>query len=274
MGFVMNLARRSPLAVLILFLPVLVFAAEEGERKPESACISCHRDLGGKMAEPIGLWEKSYHRQMGNNCDGCHGGDPTDPAAAMSPEKGFVGAPKPDQIASFCGKCHVGVVENYMKSPHYAASLERKGPNCVTCHHSHDVQRASFELISEPLCSQCHSYENGQKMKKAFISAEMALQEAGTELRHLDQRGMPVKRIEEKLFALRNSLHQMTHTLDVPEIENKTKAALSEVGEMRKEMEGLYRRIHRRWWIGAGIAGFLIVLIVVLIRLLKTYEEE
>lgn len=258
----------------VLLLLGVAHAEEKSDRKNAGACVSCHTDLGGKMAEPVTLWEKSIHHEMGNNCEGCHGGDPADPAEAMNPAKGFVGAPKPDQVAAFCGKCHVGVVENYRKSPHYAASLGGKGPNCVTCHRSHDVQRASFDLINETLCSQCHSFENGRKMKRAFVSAEIALKETKTELTHLDHRGMPVKRLEEKLFALRNSLHQMTHTLDVPEIEGKTRTVLGEVGEMRKEMDDFHRRIHRRWWIGAGIAGFLIVLIFTLIRLLKTYEEE
>lgn len=264
MGFVI-----SPLLIIFLVLPGLALAAEEAEKV--SVCISCHRDLGGKMEEPVALWEKSIHHQMGNNCEGCHGGDPNDAADAMNPVKGFAGAPKEGEITSFCGKCHVGVMENYRKSPHYAAA--QGGPNCVTCHHSHDVQRASFDLINEELCSRCHSYENGQKIKKAFVSAELAMQGTIKELHLLDRRGMPVKRLEEKLFALRNSLHQMTHTLEVEEIQKKTQEVLAEAEEMHKEMKTLHQRIRKRWWIGTGVTLFLGALIYVLIQLHKTLEE-
>lgn len=259
---------------LLLTSPASLFAAEKAGPEPESACVSCHSSLGGGLAEPVALWEKSIHHQMGNKCEGCHGGDPSDSADAMSPAKGFVGAPKTEQVPDFCGKCHVGVVENYKKSPHYAAFQEGKGPNCVTCHHSHDVQRASFDLINESLCTQCHSFANGQKMKKSFVAAEMALKETRSELERLDRRGMPVKKLEEKLFAMRNSLHQMTHTLDVPAIEEKTQSVLTDIGEMKKEMIDFDQKIHRRWWMGAGVAAFLIVLIATLAQLLKTFEEE
>lgn len=251
-----------------------VSASEKPGPEPESSCVSCHSGLGGDLAAPVALWEKSIHHQMGNNCEGCHGGDPADAAEAMSPVKGFVGSPKPDQIPTFCGKCHVGVVENYKKSPHYAAFQKGAGPSCITCHRSHDVQRASLDLITEALCSQCHSFENGQKMKNAFVTAETALKDTRSGLERLDHRGMPVKQLEEKLFALRNSLHQMTHTLDVPAVEKKTQSVLTDIEEMKKEMSELDKKVHRRWWIGAGVAAFLIVLIATLSQLLKTLEKE
>lgn len=226
------------------------------------------------MSEPVALWEKSIHHQMGNGCEGCHGGDPNDSADAMNPERGFVGAPKPEQVPDFCGKCHGGVVENYKKSRHYPAFLKGSGPNCVTCHQSHNVQRASFDLIQEDLCGACHSFENGQKIKRAFVSAEMAFQEMKEELSHLDRRGMPVKKLEEKLFLERNSLHQMTHTLDVEEIQNKTRSALTNLEAMKQETTFLKKKIYRRWWMGSVVGGFLVVFIFLLVRLLRRLEEE
>src|SRR3990167_9951967 len=190
--------------LILLFFPALLWAKEESGQpgqKKESVCITCHRELGGPFAEPVTLWETSIHHQMGNKCEGCHGGDPTDPAEAMSREKGFVGAPKNKaEIPDFCGKCHVGVRENYIKSPHYQAALAGMGPTCVTCHNSHDVQKASMDLINEKTCTQCHSYDNAQRIKQAFVSAEMALTDHKKQIRKLEKRGMPAKRLEEKLF--------------------------------------------------------------------------
>lgn len=272
MGLVISpLELRGAIFVLLLLLPNLSFAEEPAK---VSVCLSCHREMGGGLAQPVSLWEKSIHAQLGNNCEGCHGGDPNDEALAMSPEKGFVGSPKPEEIPDFCGKCHVGVMENYKKSPHYSAFRRGIGPSCVTCHKSHDVERASFDLIDETLCSQCHSYENGRKMKQAFISAELELQKMKSTFHKLDRRGMPVRKFEEKLFAERNALHQMTHTLDVMEIEKKTELVLTNLEVMKQETAALWKKVKKRWAIGSLVGLFLILFILLLIKLHRSLEEE
>jgi hypothetical protein len=270
----MDILKSAILLSLILLIPLSILADEELGQEPASVCISCHSELDEELSKSVELWKKSIHRQMGNNCEGCHGGDPNDSINAMSPERGFVGVPEQKEIAEFCGKCHVGVKDNYIKSIHHETAQEGIGPTCVTCHNSHDVKKASFELINEELCSQCHSYENGQKIKKAFVSAELALNENKEKLRYLGQRGMPVKRLEEKLFALRNSLHQMTHSLNLKKIENKTREVLEDLDKMNTNMEAFKKRIYKRWLVGAGVLGFLIISIIVLRKLLRTYEDE
>jgi hypothetical protein len=254
------------IGALCFFLAAPFLMAETG-KEPTSSCIRCHE-------EQAHLWEKSIHYEMGNSCEGCHGGDPSNMAYAMSPAKGFVGAPKPEAVASFCGKCHVGVKENFLKSPHHTQSATSKSPNCITCHNSHDVKQASFDLINEETCSECHSYENGQKIKKAFVFAEMEIEKRKKTLASLTKRGMPTKRLEEELFSLRNSLHQMTHTLNLEQINKKTGGVLKELKNSESKINAYKEKIHYRWKAGAGVALFLIVLIFFLIRLLKTYEDE
>ena len=270
----MGLVRAMALLGLVALVSGRGWAAEDAMERPESVCIPCHQSMEGDIARPVVLWETSIHRKMGNSCEGCHGGDPSDAARAMDPKAGFIGAPEPAQVAAFCGRCHVGVKENYLKSVHYRASLQGKGPTCTTCHHSHDVQKASFDLIEESLCVRCHSFENAQKIKRAFVSAEVALQNEKENLRYTAQRGAPVRRQEEKLFALRNSLHQMTHTLDLPGIEKKTESVLKELEGINQEVDVFKKKIHRRWVMGSLVGGFLVLLIVVLYRLLKTYESD
>lgn len=258
--------------ILLLLTPSVQAASEE--KAPENVCVQCHLELGDEMARPVTLWQESIHHKMGNSCEGCHGGDPTDGAAAMDPKSGFVGVPRPQKVAEFCGKCHVGVKENYLKSAHHQAALQGTGPTCITCHHSHDVQQASFDLINETLCAQCHSYDNGQKMKRAFVSAEMALTKRKAELKFFNKRGILVKPLEEQLFALRNSLHQMTHTLNIEDINEKTKGVMGALDQMNQELDVFRKKLHKRWWIGSLVALFFIALVIVLIRLHKSYEQE
>ncbi|MBI4211638.1 MAG: cytochrome c3 family protein [Deltaproteobacteria bacterium] len=259
--------------------PFSLHALEPAIRESESTCVSCHRDLEGMLSEPVRLWEKSIHHDMGNGCEGCHGGDKNDPAEAMSPQKGFVGVPSTDKIVDFCGKCHVGVSENFKKSVHFQASqtnlLQKKNtPTCVTCHRSHDIHKASLDLINESLCSTCHSFENPKRIKEAFASTELSLEHRKEDLNYLERRGMSVKKLKEKHFALRNTLHQLTHTFDVPEIQNKTHSVNEALQTTGNDLKVLHRNIHRRWWVGLGVACFLVIFIVVLVKLLKTYEDD
>lgn len=259
---------------LFLLIPFANLSAEDISQETPSVCVSCHGGLKGKLGKPVLLWRKSIHHQMGNSCEGCHGGDPTNVLEAMSPDRGFIGVPQHEQITDVCGHCHIGVKENYMKSPHYKTALMGFGPTCIICHNSHDVKKASLELIREELCGQCHPFENAQKIKKAFGHAEKTLNERKDELRYLGRRGMPVKRLEQTLFNLRNALHQITHSLNVEDVKKTTEAVLSGLNKMNNPLKILRKRIHKRWWLGGIVAVFLIALIIVLTKLLKTYEDE
>ena len=69
-------------------------------------CITCHGAMPGKYGEPVRLWKGSIHAENGIACNACHGGDPKDAANAMKKERGFLGAPKYNDVPEFCGRCH------------------------------------------------------------------------------------------------------------------------------------------------------------------------
>jgi hypothetical protein len=76
----------------------------------------------------------------------------------MTAERGFIGVPDYAEVPAFCGRCHVGVEEDYRASLH-GQVVEFGGPNCVSCHENHAVQVATIDLINEVSCSRCHSYD-------------------------------------------------------------------------------------------------------------------
>ena len=84
----------------------------------DTVCITCHGGLPGKYGEPVKLWKGSIHSENGITCNACHGGDPKDAANAMKKERGFLGAPKYNDVPQFCGRCHVGVLKDYQASAH------------------------------------------------------------------------------------------------------------------------------------------------------------
>ncbi|MGE5693056.1 MAG: hypothetical protein ACM3YF_04675, partial [Candidatus Zixiibacteriota bacterium] len=89
--------------------------------RAQDTCLECHRQMEENLKTPTLHIEADVHYQRGISCAGCHGGDPKeeDPDLSMSPAKGFIGVPKPQQLPAFCARCHSDV--EYMK--HYNPKL-------------------------------------------------------------------------------------------------------------------------------------------------------
>ena len=160
-------------------------------RVEQNVCIDCHTsDLIKEDTREIPAeWRKSWHYQNGVACQDCHGGDPKDAARSMKPESGFVGVPKPKMVPEFCGKCHLGIKENYLESGHgKALKTTGRGPNCVTCHHAHDVQKADINIINPELCGACHTYDRAREMKAALLLTEQEINKIDRDLKLLQAR--------------------------------------------------------------------------------------
>lgn len=145
----------------------------------ENTCISCHLELGGKHADITAGWSESVHATRGVGCVSCHGGDPTQAAAAasMSPEAGYLGPLPKDRIPGLCGSCHTRVdlmrpydlstdqLDQYWQSQHGQALLDgdENVATCFDCHDGHRVLKVSDPASevypsNEPvMCARCHA---------------------------------------------------------------------------------------------------------------------
>ena len=151
----------------------------------EDHCYSCHKENDNL---PKDFSENDIHHHANISCSSCHGGDPTsgDQEIAMSPSKGFVGAPKHKDIPKFCGKCHSNInimrvfqpriatdqVEQYYTSIHGKKLLAGDGnvAECASCHSAHAIlpakdPRSTVYALNVPgTCNKCHG--NSELMKK------------------------------------------------------------------------------------------------------------
>ena len=64
-------------------------------------------------------------------------------------------------VATTCGKCHVGIEDIYKSSTHgkLLAKGGKAGPVCTDCHSSHDIEKpatAHFKGQSDQICGKCH----------------------------------------------------------------------------------------------------------------------
>ena len=153
---------------------------------PKDSCVACHSQLPGQYGKPAKLFPEDIHHQEGLGCADCHGGDPSDDSMnAMSPAKGFRGAPSKAQVPAFCGRCHSN--PSYMRKfnpslrtdqeSEYFTSVhgkrlkqgDTKVAVCVDCHSVHDIRAPSdtrapiFPTHVAETCARCHADANYMK---------------------------------------------------------------------------------------------------------------
>ena len=206
-----------------------------------TVCIDCHAsNLIKQQYKAIpAQWRESIHYQNGVSCQNCHGGDPKNAARSMTPEAGFVAVPKPKQVPEFCGKCHIGIKDDYLASGHGKALMTTgRGPNCVTCHHAHDIQKASINIIRESLCGVCHSYDRAREMKQALFSTELKMNEISHDLKLLKAGLIYTQNEEEDLFRTQAEYRTLFHTVDVKLVKAKT-------GEFSKKLATISQSVQK-----------------------------
>lgn len=239
-----------------------------------TVCIRCH---GGQAKEylkkPVALWGTSVHSKNGISCHNCHGGDPNDFDKAMTTEAGFIGPPTKEEVPAFCGRCHIGVKDNYLQSAHGKAFLEGRGPHCVTCHSNHAVQVASPELINQKTCSRCHEYGRAEEIKQAISSTDQMIARLQTALPPLHRQGIATKGLENRLFALRNEFHQLFHSVDIDAIKKESAGYRKQLGAIDQEVAGINHQLDRRKQAGAGVIALLLLASFLAFRLWGAYRQ-
>jgi nitrate/TMAO reductase-like tetraheme cytochrome c subunit len=266
----MSLRKILLLAALVgLPLGGTVLAAEP----VETVCLQCHSGQPGPLGAPVKDWPGSVHQRNGISCHDCHGGDPADYANAMSPERGFLGAPEHAAVPEFCGRCHVGVLGDYRESLH-GIKVAQGGAQCVTCHGNHAVKEASLELINERDCTRCHDYARAAQIRTALAETDGRFAGLGEEFERLKLLGVNTGPAKGALFDLRNRYHRVFHSFNVEKVRGETTRIGGELDKLRAEVAGHDERFSRRKLWGGVAIGLLLALGVVLLQVRHSYEEE
>lgn len=234
-------------------------------------CITCHSAMPGKYGEPVKLWKGSIHEENGIACNACHGGDPKDAANAMKKERGFLGAPKYNDVPEFCGRCHVGVLKDYLASAHGKA-LTRGGPNCVICHGNHQIVKASLELINEKSCSRCHSFERAKIIKAAMQETEGMIVAIDSRIKAYKGIGTDVEKMEKELFSTRNRFHTLFHNVDVKRVTDEAAGIKADLKKIEKSLTALDDQKAKRKTAGVVVIALLLVGALIAHLLKKSFD--
>lgn len=270
-GTIMNLRVLFCAVLIHAFLTALPPSAAFAQDAAEPVCIQCHSQMPEKYSQPVKLWRGSIHAENGISCNSCHGGDPKDAANAMSPARGFLGAPKEPDIPAFCGRCHVGVMNDYLASAH-GRMLGKGGATCVTCHGNHQVVNASLELINEKSCSRCHSFERARLVRDAMQETEAMVVAIDGRISALKKIGTDTEKLEKELFAVRNRFHTLFHNVDVELVKKETSRIQDELKKIRGALDSLDTAHQKRKIAGAAAVSFLLLFALALHLLRKTFD--
>ena len=258
----------------LLLLALLALAGPARADAPAgTVCIQCHGGQPGKLGAPVKEWPGSVHQMNGISCHDCHGGDPLDFVNAMSPQRGFLGKPKYEQVPEFCGRCHVGVLADYRQSAH-GRMVTQGGAQCVVCHGNHAVKAAGLDLINEQSCSRCHGYERAATIRAALAETDARLAGLAAEFERLKRLGVGVEGPTGKLFDLRNRFHRLFHSFEVEKVRAETGKVQAEAALLQQQVDAHERQsAQRRLWGGIAV-GLLVLLGIVLLQIRESYAEE
>ena len=237
-------------------------AADAAFQEPfKNSCITCHRDLPDeRLSRPVTLWASSVHAEVGNTCDGCHGGDPNDPKeTAMSDGQQFYLGPKEEEVTGFCGKCHQELSEYFQQSAHWATGMQ----NCIQCHGTHTVQRISIEIINPEKCGACHDYESADKLKAVLLHLHDRFEDSKEKI--LQIRGLPTQPLEDELGKVWKQLRQVrmvSHTFDMTRIEKRAEEVQTLMQTMESEIARLEDIGLERKFLGLGLIGLFVALAI------------
>jgi hypothetical protein len=258
-------------AVLLLpFISLLLPMYAAAEDAAEPVCIQCHSKMPEKYSLPVKLWRGSIHAENGIACNGCHGGDPKDAVNAMNPARGFLGAPREPAIPAFCGRCHIGVMKDYLASAH-GRKLGAGGPTCVTCHGNHQVLKASLELINEKSCSRCHSFERARIIRDAMQETEKTIVAIDRCIGAYKMIGTDTEKLEKDLFAVRNRFHTLFHDVNVELVKKESAQIQADLQKIQVALTALDTTQQKRKIIGAVAVSFLLLLALVIHLFKKTF---
>ena len=251
--------------VAVIIYPVL--AAED------TVCIQCHSGLDEKYSVPVEQWQGSVHFENGISCHDCHGGDPSDFEMAMEPERGFVGVPGYTEVPEFCGRCHIGVKDDYMASAHGQA-LDVGGAQCVMCHGNHAIAYASIDLINEEKCSMCHDYERAARVKNEISDTEIMLTKLERAVSSLHRVGIDTSRLEDSLFSSRNTFRRLFHTVNIERIHQQKAEVNEELQDTKAAITEYEETLGQRKLAGGGVVLLLLLGGVIALLIRRSYHEE
>jgi predicted CXXCH cytochrome family protein len=220
-------------------------------------CGRCHGDAAlmkayGIPTDQLADYKQSVHAQAlfekkdmsAPACNSCHGNH---------------GAAPPDvkSIGFVCRQCHPSAGELFSKGPHKKAFDEMGFSECDACHGKHKILRPTDGMLGTGqggVCIQCH--ESGSKpfvtagrMKELLAGFSSEIDADRALLDKAESKGVEVSDPKYRLQEIHTvlvSVRNLTHALDLADLEQKVGEGKSLLGGVRTSAEAALREARLR----------------------------
>jgi len=142
----------------------------------------------------------------------------------------------------------------------------------VTCHGSHNIQKASINIINEQRCTQCHSYERAKQMKQALFLVENQLVSMENDLVRLKASGALPEEMGKSFFNTQAEFRTLFHAIDVDLIKDRTDEFTDRLAEIEVKKRGIFEELEFRKKLTSTLMILFLGMGVVLILLSRPRE--
>lgn len=215
----------------------------------KDTCLECHKTLGGKSKQAVLDWQKSVHVKEGRKCNICHRGNASAATSkeAKSDEYNFIRKPTKTDIIEFCGRieCHSIAVFQVRKSPHFKTIIETGEPGCTSCHGYHNIQKSCREVMTETVCSKCHSAEYSSEVISMIFEMEDSFFRIQDDLQYLIDHNADVWELSSAQDENKRLFEQMVHVFSRDEMENTQRIIRLQTGTITQDIQKEKAKVRR-----------------------------
>ncbi len=249
-----------------------------GDENETESCYSCHTSLVLEKKDfmPVIQERQSVHFKNGKFCTSCHKEETYILKKTESPKDRIFSAcpfykkPKYDRhkINEICGNCHKQEYEDLLNGVH------KNKLDCVYCHYSHGIKKASLDIIRPDRCSSCHRYPDIAPVKDEFRKAETILLATESHLNRFRSE-MPeiYEKYTSKINLSRENMKSQRHRFIRADISSNSNYILLLSGHIRKEINSELERIKVRRLITIAIAIIIMLAITGVLYYLYQYYK-
>jgi hypothetical protein len=181
----------------------------------KDSCIDCHNRQKGKAGKVISIYQTSTHSRGSVGCDGCHGGDSSQPDKSKAHAGHFIARPDTSATLEMCGACHRQPLEFFKSSRHVAARPNAGRLDCAECHGVHGIGAASESFRWPQFCAGCHGLEYLPRLPRPFQEMLTLADDLREGIHRLEVNGRaPTEELIERRKEIRHMISELVHQTD------------------------------------------------------------
>ncbi|MEK6302865.1 MAG: cytochrome c3 family protein [Acidobacteriota bacterium] len=181
----------------------------------EDNCVACHSRQKNDARQVVAIFQTSTHARAMIGCDGCHGGDLSQPAKIKAHAGRFIGRPDTAATLEMCGKCHRQPLELFKQSRHVASRPNAGRLDCVECHGVHSIGAASESFRWPMFCAGCHGLEYLPQLGRPFQEMLALADDLNDGLHRLEAKGRaPARDLIDRRKEIRHLISELVHKTD------------------------------------------------------------